>query len=245
MHFFTEQDLSEAASVVLSGESAHHLLHVLRIRPGEIIELSDACGRTYRCQLTGTSQEGAVFSVEGEIEKNRELPCRITLFQSLAKGDKMAFVIQKAVELGVARIVPVITERTVARPDHKGAAHKRERWQKIAQSAAKQCGRAVIPEVDPVVMFDDALEDAAASDHFLFPYECAEGMTRSREVFNRIEPGSSVSIMIGPEGGFELAEVDAARRAGALIVTLGSRILRTETAALTALSWLVFKLEEE
>ena len=244
MVFFTDQDLTRADTVTLRGESAHHLLHVLRARAGERIDLSDASGRTYRCTLIQSGEDSALFSVDDEIEKDRELPCTVTLFQSIAKGEKMSFVIQKSVELGVDRIVPVVTRRTVVRPDSKGAAHKRERWQKIAEAAAKQCGRARIPEISAVASFDEALRQASLSDVFIFPYECAEGMSRTRQVFEGIGRGASVSLMIGPEGGFEVSEVSAAQEAGAQVITLGSRILRTETAALTALAWLVYHMEE-
>ena len=244
MHFFTEQDLSHASSVTLKGDDAHHLIHVLRARCGEQAELSDACGRTYLCTVESLTGGEVRFAVGGKIEGDRELPASVTLYQSIVKGDKMDLIIQKAVELGTARIVPVITGRTVARPDEKSARRKQERWQKIAASAAEQCGRARIPEVAPVCPFDEALLEAERADRFLFPYECASGMDQTRSVLTEIEAGSSVAVMIGPEGGFKLSEVEKARDAGACILTLGSRILRAETAALTALSWLVYQLEE-
>ena len=222
----------------------HHLLHVLRADIGDMIEVSDACGRTYACTILETEDKTAVCSVDREIELNRELSCEITLFQSIAKGEKMDWVIQKAVELGATRIVPMITGRTIVRPDPKGASHKVQRWSRIAESAAKQCGRAVIPEISEVTMFPEAVSQASSCDWFIFPYECAEGMAYSREIFGSIQPGSTVSVMIGPEGGFEPPEGSEAKRSGAHILTLGNRILRTETAALTALSWLVYQLEE-
>ena len=244
MHFFTGEDLTEAKKVYLVEEDTHHLLNVLRAGIGDQIEVSDACGRTYSCTILETEDKTAVCSVDHEIEQNRELSCDITLFQSIAKGEKMDWVIQKAVELGVTRIVPMITGRTIARPDPKSAAHKTQRWSRIAESAAKQCGRAVIPEIGEVVMFPEALSQAKSCDCFIFPYECAAGMAYSREIFSSIQPGMTVSVMIGPEGGFKLSEVSEAKAAGAHILTLGNRILRTETAALTALSWLVYQLEE-
>ena len=244
MHFFTDDDLTEAGKVYLDEDNTHHLLNVLRAGIGDQLEVSDACGRTYSCTILETESKAAVCSVDREIERNRELPCGITLFQSVAKGDKMDWVIQKAVELGVTRIVPVITGRTIARPDAKSAAHKVQRWSRIAESAAKQCGRAVIPEVSEVIMFPEAVSQAALCDRFIFPYECAAGMEHTREVFSSVQPGMTVSVMIGPEGGFKPSEVSEAKAAGAHILTLGSRILRTETAALTVLSWLVYQLEE-
>ncbi|MBQ1394808.1 MAG: 16S rRNA (uracil(1498)-N(3))-methyltransferase [Lachnospiraceae bacterium] len=244
MHFFTDDDLTGAEKVYLDEGNTHHLVHVLRADIGDKIEVSDACGRTYACTILETEDKTAVCSVDHEIKSNRELSCDITLFQSIAKGEKMDWVIQKAVELGATRIVPMITGRTIVRPDPKGASHKVQRWSRIAESAAKQCGRAVIPEISEVTMFPEAVSQASSCDWFIFPYECAEGMAYSREIFGSIQPGSTVSVMIGPEGGFEPSEVSEAKRSGAHILTLGNRILRTETAALTALSWLVYQLEE-
>ena len=140
-------------------------------------------------------------------------------------------------------IVPVLMSRSIARPDKKSAARKAERWQKIAESAAKQCGRAVIPEVTPVTGYEEALREASGEDRFILPYECAEGMDRSRRIFSELAQARGIAVMIGPEGGFDPAEVQKAGEAGAEIVTLGSRILRTETAGLTVLSWIVFQLD--
>ena len=243
MHFFTEQDLTGAAEVLLDGPAAHHMIHVLRAHPGEKAEISDSRGRIYDCTLIGIREDGAMLSVDREIQKNRELPSRITLYQGLPKGDKMSLIIQKAVELGVGRIAPVIMERSVARPDRKSAAHKLQRWQKIAASAAEQCGRAVIPEVLPVRAFDEVLGEAAEADRFLLPYECAEGMERTRSLFSDLPAAGEIAVMIGPEGGYTPQEIESAEKAGAMIMTLGNRILRAETAAITALSWIVFQLE--
>ncbi len=243
MHFFTEQDLTGAETVCLEQDNAHHLIHVLRAHAGEKVEISDKCGRTYSCTLTDTAVGRAFLSVDSEIVRDRELPSRVTLYQGLPKGDKMALIIQKAVELGVSRIVPVLMSRSIARPDKKSAARKAERWQKIAESAAKQCGRAVIPEVTPVTGYEEALREASGEDRFILPYECAEGMDRSRRIFSELAQARGIAVMIGPEGGFDPAEVQKAGEAGAEIVTLGSRILRTETAGLTVLSWIVFQLD--
>ena len=186
MHFFTEQDLTDETQAVLSGGSAHHLIHVLRARTGDRIELSDGCGRTYACTLKEVSEGQAKLSVDSEIQESRELPAQITLYQGLPKGDKMALIIQKAVELGADRIVPVLMERSVARPDAKAAAHKRQRWQKIAEAAAKQCGRDVIARVQPVCSFDEAVRKASEEKHFILPYECAGDMEYTRRRISQI-----------------------------------------------------------
>ena len=173
-----------------------------------------------------------------------ELSSKVYLFQGLPKADKMELIIQKAVELGVYEIVPVAAKRCVVKLDDKKAKKKIERWQQIAESAAKQAGRGVIPEVKDVLSFKEALKYAKDLDVVLIPYELAEGMKETKQLISEIKPGQSVGIFIGPEGGFERAEVEQAMEAGAKPITLGRRILRTETAGLTILSVLMFQLED-
>ena len=155
----------------------------------------------------------------------------------------MELIVQKAVELGVYRIIPVSTGLCVVRLDEKKAAKKTKRWQQIAESAAKQAGRGYIPEVAPVSSYQEALMQAEKLDVILIPYELERGMRETREIIEEIRPGQSVAVFIGPEGGFEKEEVEQALGYGARAVTLGRRILRTETAGLTALSVLMFHLE--
>ena len=177
--------------------------------------------------------------------ENKELPARIHLFQGLPKGDKMELIIQKAVELGAFSIIPVETKRCVVKLDVKKAAKKVVRWQQIAESAAKQSKRMLIPEIHEVMTYKQALEFAKQLDVKLIPYELAKGMKETREILSEIKPGQSVGIFIGPEGGFEEEEVAKALEAGAHAITLGRRILRTETAGLAILSVLMFQLENE
>ena len=173
-----------------------------------------------------------------------ELGTKLYLFQGLPKSDKMDLIIQKAVELGVYEIVPVVTRRTIVKLDEKKEAKKLARWQGISESAAKQAGRGRIPSVSPPVSFKDALEFAGTLDSVIIPYEKAEGMEASRAVVKGLKNKKSVGIFIGPEGGFDTEEVDAAMESGAVPVTLGRRILRTETAGLAVLSVLMFELED-
>ncbi|MBQ8117308.1 MAG: 16S rRNA (uracil(1498)-N(3))-methyltransferase [Lachnospiraceae bacterium] len=176
-------------------------------------------------------------------EEGVELPVKITLFQGLPKADKMELIIQKAVELGVYRVVPVEMKRCVVKLDAKKAKAKTARWQQIAEAAAKQSKRAVIPEIAEPVSFRQALESAEKMQVKLLPYELAEGMEKTRTLLQAIAPGQEVAVFIGPEGGFDEAEVQAAREQGMEPITLGRRILRTETAGMTVLSWLVYLLE--
>ena len=177
-------------------------------------------------------------------EKGMELPSKIYLFQGLPKSDKMELIIQKAVELGVYEIIPMATARAVVKLDQKKAAAKVKRWQAISESAAKQSKRLLIPEVKEPVKFSEALKLASDLDVRLIPYELAEGMDGTRRIIQSVKPGQSVAVFIGPEGGFEEAEVELAKEAGFQAITLGRRILRTETAGMTVLSILMYQLEE-
>ena len=156
-----------------------------------------------------------------------------------------SLIIQKAVELGVYEIVPVATKRAVVKLDPKKEEKKRLRWQSIAESAAKQAGRALIPQIATCISFEKALRMCNGLDAALIPYEKAEGMQHARDQVRALHGKHSIGIFIGPEGGFEESEIEAARAAGAIPITLGHRILRTETAGLTMLSILMFELEED
>ena len=172
-----------------------------------------------------------------------ELPSKIYLFQGLPKADKMELVIQKAIELGAYEVIPVAAKRCIVKLDEKKAAAKVSRWQGIAEAAAKQSKRGVIPSVHDVMSMQEAIAYAKNMDIKLIPYELAEDMQHTRELVESVTPGKSIAVFIGPEGGFEQSEIEAAFQAGIEPVTLGRRILRTETAGLTVLSWLMYQLE--
>lgn len=176
-------------------------------------------------------------------EDGVELPAKIYLFQGLPKADKLELIIQKAVELGVYQVIPVETRRSIIKLDEKKAKAKTARWQQISEAAAKQSKRGIIPEVKEPMSFQKALEMARDMDLKLIPYELAEGMEKTRSLIESAKPGQSIAIFIGPEGGFDEAEVKAAQEAGIEPVTLGRRILRTETAPLAILAWLGYHLE--
>ena len=172
-----------------------------------------------------------------------ELPVRITLFQALPKRDKMELIIQKAVELGASEIVPVRTRRCVVKLDAKKEEKKLTRWRTIAEAAAKQSGRGRIPEISEILSFECALDRARDMDAVLIPYELYEDMSSSVKAMESAARGESIGIFIGPEGGFERGEVERAIEAGARPISLGKRILRTETAGMTVLSVLMFMIE--
>lgn len=240
-HFFIEPSQIQDGVICVEGADINHIKNVLRMKPGGQAMFGDGTGVQYLCALEST--EPVRFRILDFFKEGRELPSRICLFQGIPKGDKMDLVIQKATELGASDIYPVSTSRTVVKLDAKKAEKKVARWQGIAEASAKQCGRSKIPFVHEVTTFPHALITAGELDVLLIPYERAEGMEDTRRAVEEIRPGQSVGIFIGPEGGFEETEVGQAVSKGASPVTLGKRILRTETAGLVILSILLYHLE--
>ena len=222
----------------------NHIRNVLRMRAGEELLAADGQGSEYRCILRELQDSEIRAEICRKFSGSAELPSRITLFQGLPKSDKMDLIIQKCVELGVFRIVPVTTKRTVVKLDAKKEESRRKRWTAVSESAAKQSGRGIIPEISGVQSFREAVEEAGELDVCLIPYEKAENMARTREILSGIPAGASIGVFIGPEGGFEEEEVREAMEAGARPITLGRRILRTETAGMAVLAMLGYLLEE-
>ena len=222
----------------------NHIRNVLRMRADEEVLIADGQGAEYRCKLTDLSENEVRAQILWKLDGNAELASAVTLFQGLPKSDKMDLIVQKCVELGVDRIVPVSTKRAVVKLDAKKEETRLKRWNTISESAAKQSGRGVIPEVSGVMSFEKALEEAKKLEVLLIPYERAEHMAETRRVMGEIRPGQSVGVFIGPEGGFEESEVEEAVAAGARAITLGRRILRTETAGLAVMAMLGYLLEE-
>ena len=230
--------------VIICGEDVNHIRNVLRMRPGEEISVRDGRdGREYRCGILSVEEAEVLCELRFIKEDAVELPAKVYLFQGLPKADKMELIIQKAVELGVHQVIPVAASRCVVKLDEKKAAARRARWQGIAQAAAKQSKRAIVPEVTEVSSFARAVEKASQMDVALIPYELAEDMARTKELLEGLRPGQRVAVFIGPEGGFSREEIGFAQEKGILPITLGKRILRTETAGLVVLSWLMYLLE--
>ena len=245
MHrFFVEEPAMGADGITITGGDVNHIKNVLRMSVGDkICVINGQNNKEYYCEITAVGNDAVDTRICEIRESDQELGNEVVLFQGLPKSDKMELIIQKAVELGVHTIVPVSTDRTVVKLDAKKEANKRKRWMSISESAAKQSGRLRIPEVTPVVSYREALEMAKKMDVRLIPYELAEGMEKTRELMSSIQPGQSVAVFIGPEGGFESSEIEKAMDIGAWPITLGKRILRTETAGLVTLAMLVYNLE--
>ncbi len=232
-NFFVDECARAGGGFRIGGKDHNHICNVLRMQIGDTFLVS--CGGTSSlCCLKYIGEDAVEAEILEEDYRNTELPVRFYLFQGLPKGDKLELIIQKTVELGVADIIPVEMSRCVMKLDEKKKKARRERWQSIAESAAKQSKRNVIPEVSDVITYKQAMVKAAEMDLFLVPYENERGMAETREALSRMKPGMSVGILVGPEGGFEEKEIELAREAGAAVISLGKRILRAETAAVTA-----------
>lgn len=244
--FFVDMYGREAGtSITITGGDVNHIRNVLRLKSGEQILISDGRGRDYYCRISDIDSEQVVADIEDVCDNFAELPVEVTLFQGYPKSDKMDLIVQKLVELGVHRIVPVFTARTVVKLDAKKAAKKTERYNLIAEAAAKQSGRGLVPEVLSPVTFAQAIKMASELDMNIIPYEEAEGLEYSRRVISDIQGKKSLGIFIGPEGGFSRDEVEQAMAAGAKSITLGHRILRTETAGLAVMAIVMFEIDRD
>ena len=233
-----------ADTVTLSGGDAHHLGYTLRARVGKRCVVVDSERQIASMEITGFTADTVTLRLVERLEADTEPPIRLTLAVCLLKSDKMEFVVQKAVELGATEIIPVQMRRSVVKLEGAKIAKRTQRWQTIAEAAAKQSRRAVVPIVREPMTMEQAIQFAAAnSDVRLLPYELQEEDGSTRELMESIRSGNSVSVFIGPEGGFEPGEVELAKAAGVHPISLGKRILRTETAALVVLSWLIYLLE--
>jgi len=226
--------------IVITGEDAKHLATVLRSEQGDIVEVCDCCGTDYCCEISVVDKKNITLKIKDKAPCLSEAKTKITLFQGLPKADKMELIIQKCVELGIEKIVPVATHRSVVKLDKKDSVKKTERWQKIAESAAKQSGRGIIPQIGEAITFKEAVKLGAAAQGAIIPYEHEQkrGIREFVEDFS----GSEIAIFIGPEGGFADEEIAFAMENGILSVTLGKRILRTETAGMATVAILIYEL---
>ena len=231
-------DSVDGERIVLDGESARHIAKSLRMRVGDMICVTDGGADDYGCQIEEITRDEVVLKVCYKQACESEPTCRVTIYQGVPKSSKLEDIIQKCVELGVTEIVPTLTKRCVSRPDDKSAGKKNVRYQKIALEAAQQSGRGIVPQIQNMKTLKQAVADDNSEVKIVF-YE--GGGERLTEI---VKPNTkSVAVFIGPEGGFEDAEIKLAMENGIEPITLGKRILRTETAGFTVLSWIVYLME--
>lgn len=242
--FFVQRSQILENTIILEGGDVNHIRNVLRMRVGESIEICDGQGMDYDCIVSEYRDQEAILDIVNRYPTDVELSIRLVLYQGLPKKDKMELIIQKAVELGAAEIVPVACSRSIVKlEDGKKEEKKRERWQMIAEGAAKQSGRGFVPVVAPAMGYKEAMKRASSEGRILFPYENANGMIATKKALIEAAKEGTTSIFIGPEGGFAPEEVELAKNSGGQVISLGRRILRTETAGLTILSALMLLSE--
>ncbi|HZS46764.1 MAG TPA: 16S rRNA (uracil(1498)-N(3))-methyltransferase [Blastocatellia bacterium] len=235
--FYAPPSARTSTHIRLDAQEAHHLKDVLRLTAGDQVSVFDGEGNELVCEIENSSRSGAELKILKQESKRVESDLQITLYQAIVKGEKFDLVVQKATELGVNRIVPVMTAHSDVKPDRESSSRKLERWRRIALEATKQSGRTRLIEIQPPISFSAALETKAGLK-FLF---AERGGTLLHE--RKADPAiGSVAILIGPEGGWQSEEIEQAKDASFEIVTIGPRILRTETAAITAVSLIQFLL---
>lgn len=230
--FFVTERRELGDRLTIDGSDAHKIVNVLRLRSGDAIEIADSAARIYRAEL---EIEGSAVRahLSERISAGDAASLRVDVAQGVPKGAKMDFIVEKLSELGVSAILPVVSERTILRDVQAG---KLERWRRLAHAAAAQSGRADIASIEDPLAFDELLNRFNAYDAVLFPWELAEGGSLRETLPGLIRDAQRILVVIGPEGGFSHAEAERAKTAGAAVVSLGSQILRTETAALVLLS---------
>ena len=245
MHqFFVDPHQIQGNRILIEGSDVNHIKNVLRMKVGEELAISNGQdGKEYSCAIWEFQEDGIVCELRSIKEDGVELSSQVYLFQGLPKADKMEMIIQKCVELGVHAIVPVSTKRCVVKLDDKKAKSKIARWQGIAEAAAKQSKRRIVPQIMDIMSFRQAIGFVQDFEVKIIPYELAEDMAKTKEIIQAIKPGQKIAVFIGPEGGFDESEVSEALENGTEPITLGKRILRTETAGLTVMSWIMYQLE--
>jgi 16S rRNA (uracil1498-N3)-methyltransferase len=241
-NFFIKENQRQNDCYFIGGTDYNHIKNVLRMVVGDTFLVSEN-GESHLCEIEKFENDLVVAKIIKEDYNDTGLPIKIYLFQGLPKGDKMELIIQKTVELGVESIIPVEMNRCVVKIDDKKKKSKQQRWQAISESAAKQSKRNTIPQIEEILTYKQAMLRAKEMDLFLVPYESKNGMEDTKYALSQLKSGMSVGILIGPEGGFDEKEVETAFENGGKVVSLGKRILRTETAAIASVSMCMLHAE--
>ena len=243
-NFFIDSGNIDGEYAYVTGSDVNHIKNVLRMKESDEIKLSAGDGLLYTTKISAFLPDKIVCRIIDCEGGKSELPAKIILFQGLPKKDKMELIIQKVVELGVSEIVPVMMKRTIVKlEDNKKEQKKLERWRTISLTAAKQSGRAIVPEVSDFITFNEAVKWAKGLEYNLIPYENEKGMDKARELIKEVKNKKSIGIFIGPEGGISEDELELALNVGAKPISLGNRILRTETAGLALVSVIAFEID--
>jgi len=242
--FFIDENQVNVDEIIIVGSDVNHISNVLRLKMSDTITLCNQKGIDYICTIVSLTKDEIHCRIIEQGQTKSELPIQITLVQGAPKQEKMELIIQKSVELGVFQILPVEMKRSIVKYDDKKVDKKLERWQSIAESAAKQAKRGIIPEIIPFQSWKKTLERLKQFDKVIVPYEHEDGISRTRDIFSQLKKNESIAIVIGPEGGFDESEIADLVGINAITISLGNRILRTETAGFAALAMIVYQIEE-
>ncbi|MCL6634760.1 MAG: 16S rRNA (uracil(1498)-N(3))-methyltransferase [Peptococcaceae bacterium] len=238
--FFVAPEKIKGSHVYITGPVVNHIARVLRLGPGDRLTLLDGLGWAYEAVIEKTGREEVICAVREKLPAGGAPLLKITLVQGIPKGDKMDLIVQKGTELGVSRVVPLVCRRAVVKLAGDKPARRQERWQRIALEAARQCRRPDVPEVCGPADWDRVLADLPPQALAIIPWE-AESIVYLKDLLRKNDPGEEIFVFIGPEGGFTPEEVERAREAGVQPVSLGPRILRTETAGLAVLAMILYQ----
>lgn len=243
MHkFFVPKDNFSLDSVIIEGDDVKHIYKVLRLAEGDKVSINNCEGQEYLGEIEEVNKKTVTVKILEEVPMNNESPVEVYLYQGLPKSSKMDLIVQKTTELGIKAVTPIVTNRVVVK-GNMNEFKKVDRWKRIALEACKQSKRSLIPAVNTPIEFQDLLTELKEMDLIVVPYENEEGFGLKKLFVDlNIEGVKKVAIIIGPEGGYEESEIEELREIGAHIVTLGPRILRTETAGFTCLSLLMYEL---
>lgn len=240
--FFVNESSVQGEIITITGPDVKHISRVLRLETGDQIGVSTGNGSEFDAQIREITSKAVICEIVAKKTESTESPIRVTLYQGLPKGEKMELIVQKSTELGVFRIVPVMCERTVVKLDQKKASDKRMRWQRVAEEAAKQSRRMIIPQVEEPVSFQAALGQMPAGTLVIMPWEEQKSGSIRQILKEKSGILDDIAIFIGPEGGFSQNEADLAVARGVHLVTLGPRIMRTETAGIVATAIVLYEL---
>ncbi|MBQ9658441.1 MAG: 16S rRNA (uracil(1498)-N(3))-methyltransferase [Clostridia bacterium] len=244
--FFVKQEQVKNQEIEIINEDVKHIKNVLRKQIDDEIEICDNdTGKNYMCKIEEIQKEKIICKIIQKLESISEPKVKVSIFQGLPKADKMELIIQKSVELGVEKIIPTNLKRCIVKIDKKEEKKKLERWQKISEVAAKQSGRDTIPQIKNIINIKELCEKVKEYDIILVAYEQEKENTLKQELQKiKNKPNAKIGVVIGPEGGIDAEEIEQLKQAGAKIITLGQRILRTETVALNVLSIIMYELED-
>ena len=249
--FFVKEEQIQENQIIILGQDVNHIKKVLRAKIGDELQICNSQnGENFLCEIDNLEEEKIICQIKEKIQEQVESNIEVTIFQGLPKADKMEYIIQKSVELGVYDITPVEMKRCVVKLNEKDKSKKIERWQKISEVAAKQCGRDIIPQINNIINIKNICNLIQEYDMVLVAYENEEKNTLKEQLENIKKQNNSkskvkIGIIIGPEGGLEEKDVETLKENGAKVLTLGRRILRTETVALNVLSIIMYELENE